>query len=140
MSIIDCIVFKQQKTMSHSILNIIVINISFRNRGFYKLYASDVSSEHTHPLPHSGTSRIYLNPLLPPLSQRYHLWMVLKKTDKIVCTFSSHFMCTPLYLHPQYSSVSLSEKRSKCIKNKMHSKEHLTYTECYSLITECSYI
>ena len=81
-----------------------------------------------------------LKPPPPSLSLRYHLWMTLKKADKIVRTFSSHFMCTSLYLHPQYSLVPLSEKRSKCIKNKMHNKEDLTYAECYSLNTECSYI
>ena len=78
MSLIDCSVFKQQKTMSHSILNRI----------------------------------------------GHHLWMAmaLKKIDKIIRTFSSHFECTPLYLHLQYSSVPLSEMRSKCIENKIYKK------------------
>ena len=56
--------------------------------------------------------------------------MALKKIDKIIRTFSSHFECTPLYLHPQYSSVPLSEMRSKCIENEIYKKEDLTYTEC----------
>ena len=71
--------------MSHSLLNIIIIIISFYKGGvmdkeIYKeiyqksSYGSDIPSE-TYPPPNPGTSRIYLNPPSSPLSYGCHLWM-----------------------------------------------------------------
>ena len=57
--------------MSHSLLNIIVIIISFYKGGVLKSsYCSDVPSDIPTLLPHPETSKIYLTPLPPhPLAR-----------------------------------------------------------------------
>ena len=91
-SLIDCLVFKQQKTIESFIL---------KHRHYHQLLQRRGSTNHhmvvtslvRHTLPHPETSRIYLTPPLLPSWGR-HLWMTANTSN--ICN-GGNFYCFFIY-------------------------------------------
>ena len=91
-SLIDCLVFKQQKTIESFIL---------KHRHYHQLLQRWDSTNHhmvvtslvRHTLPHPETSRIYLTPPLLPSWGR-HLWMTANTSN--ICN-GGNFYCFFIY-------------------------------------------